>query len=101
MRTRRGESAAKAVSDVYDAYRLLSAYDREGSVAEALAGAPIDVGVWCAAALTETFVDQAARWAGRINASFAAAAVMPEDLGVVGSLAAERIARSQTEEGLR
>jgi len=100
MRTRRGESAAKAVSDVYDAYRLLGAYDRDGSVAEALAGAPMDVGAWCAAALTETFVDQAARWAGRINTSFAAAAVTPEDLEVVGSLAAERVTRSQTEEGL-
>jgi hypothetical protein len=101
MRTRRGEGAAKAVSDVYDAYRLLDAYDRDGSVAEALVGAPMDVGVWCAEALTETFVDQAARWAGRINSSFAAAALTPEDIEVVGSLAAERIARSQTEEGQR
>lgn len=86
MRTRRGESAAKAVSDVYDAYRLLSAYDRDGSVAEVLARAPMDVGAWCAEALIETFVDQAARWAGRINSSFAAAALTSEDIEVVGSL---------------
>jgi len=54
MRTRRGESAAKAVSDVYDAFRLLSAYDRDGWVAEAIAGAPMDVGAWCAEALAQT-----------------------------------------------
>jgi hypothetical protein len=93
MRTRKGASAAKAVSDVYDAYRLLSAHDRDGSVAQALACAPMDVGMWCAEALTETFVDEAARWARRINTSFAAAAVTPEDLEVVGSLAANGIVR--------
>ncbi len=65
------------MSDVYDTYRLLSAHDRDGSVAEALAGAPMDVGAWCADALTETFVAQAVPWARRINASFAAAAVTP------------------------
>jgi hypothetical protein len=51
-----------------------------------------------AEALIETFVNQAARWAGRINTSFAAAAVTPEDLEVVGSLTAERIVRSHKEE---
>jgi hypothetical protein len=101
MRTRRGESASKAVSDVYDTYRLLAAHDRDGSVADALSGAPMDVGSWCADALTETFVAQAGRWAGRINASFAAAAVTPEDLEVVGSLAAERIRRRDGDGGGR
>jgi len=93
MRTRRGESASKAVSDVYDTYRLVTANDGDGSVAYAIASAPQDVGPWCADALTETFVEEGARWARRINAAFAAAAVTPEDLEVVGSLAAERITR--------
>jgi hypothetical protein len=101
MRTRRGESAPKAVSDVYDTYRLLAAHDRDGSVADELAGAPMDVGTWCADALTETFVAEAGRWARRINAAFAAAAVTPEDLEVVGSLAAERIRRSDGDGGRR
>ena len=94
MRTRRAATAAKATSDVYDTYRLLRAYDGEGSVADALAAGPVDVGPWCAGALVETFVGEGARWAGRINAGFAAAAVTAEDLEVVGSLAAERIRRS-------
>jgi hypothetical protein len=101
MRTRRGESAPKAVSDVYDTYRLLTAHDKDGSVAGALTGAPMDVGTWCADALTETFVAGAVPWARRINASFAAAAVTPEDLEVVGSLAAERIRRSGGDGGRR
>ncbi|GAC1537423.1 MAG: hypothetical protein NVS3B12_21410 [Acidimicrobiales bacterium] len=96
MRTRRGESASKAVSDVYDTYRLLAAYDGNGSVAEALSFAPLDVGAWCAEALMQTFVAEAARWARRINDAFAAPALEPADLEVVGSLAVERIGRSRT-----
>jgi len=95
MRTRRGERASKAVSDVYDTYRLLTAYDGEGLLAEALASAPMEVGAWCAEALIETFVAEAARWARRINDAFAAPAVEPADLEVVGSLAAERIGRGR------
>ncbi|MHB8670890.1 MAG: hypothetical protein ACYDAD_10095 [Acidimicrobiales bacterium] len=94
MRTRRGDTAAKVTSDVYDTYRLLSAYDSDGSVAAALASAPADLGSWCGTALGETLVDDASRWAGRINASFATAAITAEDLAVVGSLAAEGIRRT-------
>ncbi len=94
MRTRKAATAAKAVSDVYDTYRLLAAYDGDGSIARALAAAPVDVGPWCAGALSETFVDQAAQWAGRVNTLFAAAAVTAGDLEVVGSLAAEGIRRA-------
>ena len=66
----------------------------DGSIARALAAVPADVGPWCADALSETFVDQATQWAGRVNTSFAAAAVTPEDLEVVGSAAAEGIGRA-------
>lgn len=95
MRSRRGAAESKTVSDVYDTYRLLAAYDSDGSVADSLAGGPVDVGAWCAGALTETFVEEAARWARRINNAFAAVALEPADLEVVGALAAERIRRQR------
>lgn len=75
----------KAATDVLDAYRLLVAHDRDGAVAADLATAPGDLGRWAAGALTETFVEHAARWARRVGSMEA------QDLEVVGSLCVHRL----------
>jgi hypothetical protein len=84
LRSRR-RLPGKAATDVLDAYRLLTAHDRDGDVAAALATAPADLGPWAARALTETFVEDAVRWARRVGTVEAA------DLEVVGSLCVERL----------
>lgn len=66
---RRQRDQAKAASDIYDIYRLLVEHDRDGGVAAALAAGPHDLGSWCADALTETFVTDAARSARRLGIS--------------------------------
>lgn len=81
----RRRSPGKAVTDVLDTYRLLTAHDRDGTVAAALAGAPADLGRWAVHALTETFIEDGARWARRLGT------VDAQDLEVVGSLCAERL----------
>lgn len=88
---------AKAASDMYDIYRLLVEHDRDGAVSSALAGGPVDLGPWCAAALTETFVTDAGRSARRLGIAArgpAMAGVRAVDLEVVGSLCADAIIES-------
>lgn len=91
---RRRRDPAKAVSDIYDIYRLLVEHDREGGVAAALASGPEDLGRWCARALTETFVTDGARSARRLSVSARGPAMTDVgaiDLEVVGSLCADAI----------
>lgn len=91
---RRQRAEAKASSDIYDIYRLLVEYDRGGDVAAGMACGPEDLGAWCADALTEILVTNAARSARRLGVSArgpAMADVTALDLEVVGSLCAEAI----------
>lgn len=93
---RRQRDQAKAASDIYDIYRLLVEHDRDGGVAAALAAGPHDLGSWCADALTETFVTDAARSARRLGISArgpAMASIREIDLEVVGALCADAVRR--------
>ena len=69
---RRRRDPIKAASDAYDIYRLLSTRDRDGAIGTALAGAPVDLGSCAAAALDETFVTDAERWARRLGTTLGA-----------------------------
>jgi hypothetical protein len=90
----RRRAPAKAASDIYDIYRLLVEHDGNGAVATALAHGPADLGPWCADALTETLIDDAARSARRLSVSARGPSmgqVSALDLQVVGTLCADRL----------
>lgn len=95
MRTRKAETAAKAAQRRVRHLPAARTYDGDGSLTRALATAPVDVGPWCTAALTETSVEQAARCDGP-GASTPRSPPRPsrrKTSEVVGSLAADGIPR--------
>ena len=55
MQQRRANVLNKRASDAYDAYRLLAAHDRDGSIARELATAPDGLGAWCVSRARDVF----------------------------------------------
>jgi len=89
---RRARALDKRESDAYDVYRLLRA-DRDGEIAQALAGAPGDLGPWCLGALHDLLVANATRSARWLRNVAGTAAPDIGDLEAVGSLAYEELTR--------
>ena len=90
MQQRRANVLNKRVSDVYDAYRLLAAHDRDGVIARELATAPDGLGAWCitrARDVFDTSAVQTRRWLGTGSPDMAA--VTEDDLRTVGTLFAD------------
>ena len=90
MQQRRANVLNKRGSDVYDAYRLLAAHDRDGAIARELAAAPDGLGSWCIARARDVFdtnASQTRRWLA--SGSPDMAAVTDNDLRTVGTLFAD------------
>ena len=90
MQQRRAGALNKRASDAYDAYRLLAAQDRDGSIARELAAAPDGLGEWCVSRAREVFdtnASQTRRWLA--TGSPEMAAVSAHELRTVGSLFAD------------
>lgn len=86
IRKRRGATAAKRGSDAYDVYRLLALRNADGSLATALARAPVGLGRWCTSQLEELFVNDADRTVLWIRNALASGTVhvLADDLHAVG-----------------
>ena len=90
MQRRRADVLNKRVSDAYDAYRLLAAHDRDGSIARELATAPDRLGAWCVTRARDVFdsnAGQTRRWLATGSPDMAAVEV--EDLRTVGTVFAD------------
>ncbi|MGQ0826656.1 MAG: hypothetical protein ACT4OX_16785 [Actinomycetota bacterium] len=90
MQQRRAGVLNKRVSDAYDAYRLLAAHDRDGSIARDLTTAPAGLGAWCLTRAREVFDIDAAqtrRWLATGSPDMAAVSV--DDLRTVGTVFAD------------
>jgi hypothetical protein len=86
---------AKVSSDLFDLYRLLSDFDRDGQVASALSTQPA-LNRLCLDAATYLFVERLTANAGIMSTSSdgVISSVNREMLGDVGGLLVERLARS-------
>ena len=90
MQQRRANVLNKRASDAYDAYRLLAAHDRDGSIARELAAAPDGLGAWCITRARDVFdtnAGQTRRWLATGSPDMAA--VTDDDLRTVGTLFAD------------
>jgi hypothetical protein len=93
MQQRRANVLNKRASDAYDAYRLLAAHDRDGSIARELATAPDGLGEWCVSRAREVFdtdASQTRRWLAIGSPDMAAVDI--DELRTVGSLFADVLA---------
>ena len=93
MQQRRANVLNKRGSDAYDAYRLLAAHDRDGSIARELATAPDGLGEWCVSRARDVFdtnASQTRRWLATGSPEMAAVSI--DDLRTVGSLFADLLA---------
>jgi hypothetical protein len=93
MQQRRANVLNKRASDAYDAYRLLAAHDRYGSIARELATAPDGLGAWCISRAREVFDTNAGetrRWLAPGSPEMAAVTI--DELRTVGSLFADVLA---------
>jgi hypothetical protein len=96
MQQRRANMLNKRASDTYDAYRLLAAHDRDGSIARELATAPDGLGAWCVSRAREVFdtnANQTRRWLATGSPDMAAVSI--DELRTVGSLFADVLAHLQ------
>ena len=83
----------KRASDAYDAYRLLAAHDRDGSIARELATALDGLGEWCVSRAREVFdinAGQTRRWLAVGSPEMAAVSI--DELRTVGTLFADVLA---------
>lgn len=90
MQRRRANVMNKRASDAYDAYRLLAAHDRDGSIARELAAAPDGLGAWCITRARDAFdtnASQTRRWLATGSPDMAA--VSADDLRTVGTVLAD------------
>lgn len=90
MQQRRANALNKRASDAYDAYRLLAAHDRSGSIARELAAAPDGLGAWCITRARDVFdtnASQTRRWLATGSPDMAS--VTDDDLRTVGTLFAD------------
>ena len=90
MQQRRANVLNKRASDAYDAYRLLAAHDRDGSIARELATAPDGLGAWCiyrARDVFDTNASQTRRWLATASPEMAGVSI--DQLRTVGSLFAD------------
>jgi hypothetical protein len=90
MQQRRANLLNKRVSDAYDAYRLLAAHDRDGSIARELAAAPDGLGAWCITRARDVFdtnAGQTRRWLAAGSPDMGA--VTDDELRTVGTLFAD------------
>lgn len=85
----------KVPGDLFDLYRLLDRFERQGSVSSDLAATP-GLGDLCHAAATRTFVDRLAANAGIMarSADAVIASIRRADLADVGDLFLDRLARA-------
>ncbi|HVC71183.1 MAG TPA: hypothetical protein VNC61_13085 [Acidimicrobiales bacterium] len=89
--TRRGGREAKRESDAYDVYRLLQADRVTREISRALAGAPGDLGQWCASNLEELFIHSATRTARWIASVSPDENTEPGDVEALGSIFSEAL----------
>ncbi len=90
MQQRRAGAQNKRASDAYDAYRLLAAHDRDGSIARELAAAPDGLGAWSVTPARDVFdtnASQTRRWLASGSPDMASVTV--DDLRTVGTLFAD------------
>jgi hypothetical protein len=90
MQQRRANVLNKRASDAYDAYRLLAAHDRGGSIARELATAPDGLGAWCVTRARDAFdtnAGQTRRWLATGSPDMASVSV--DDLRTVGTIFAD------------
>ncbi len=90
MQRRRANTLNKRASDAYDAYRLLAAHDRDGTIARAQATAPDGLGAWCITRARDVFdtnASQTRRWLAAGSPDMAPVSV--DDLRAVGTVFAD------------